>query len=220
VAKIKDISGFHGSLELLRQEELAHSGLSADGQAVIADLEHMFKALPPVTPEVEAKLAAQRYARGLAGRTMKPSAFFAKALTDLGTMVKAIPATAGKVAGIKVAAPAPTEADLVAKAHNHLLFNEGLNAEQRGNLLLGISAAHDRRFAKAEQHPVAAQVEQIKTALEQARATRDLGPAEPFLVEALTTIERGIRDSDDRDRLMGLLMQLRQALAAGDEGAL
>jgi hypothetical protein len=221
VGKIRDISGFHGSLELLRQQELEQTGFSAGGQAVIRDLERMFKALPPEAIEAPAKLAAQR----LADRAKKPAPRFSKALGDLGAMVKAIPQTAARVAGIKVAPPEPTEAELVAKATGHLLFNDQLNAAERGALLLGISAAHDRSFAKAQRaeqpHPVAGQIEAIKAALIKARDERDLsGPAATYLAEALRHIEQGITDADDRNRLMALLQQLKLALAAGDSDAL
>jgi hypothetical protein len=217
---MRDISGFHGSLAMLQQEELAATGFSADGQAVIADLERMFKALPPGAIEN----FSNRWAQRLRDRAKTPAPIFAKALRDLGTMAKSYASTAAKIAAIKVTAPASMEAELVAKAHTHLMFDDRLNAAERGALMLGISAAHDRRFAKAERsdsHPVTVQVEKIKAALEKAREERDLsGPAAVYLQEALAHIRNGIVDSDDRGRLMGLLQQLRQALAAGDEGAL
>jgi hypothetical protein len=208
-------SDFRSSLAMLNEDAVFAKVAPYGGpfEMAVHDLRHFLD--HGVLPE---QAETQRWAQGLADRATKPAPRFAKALRDLGTMVKALPATAGRIAGIKVTAPAPTEADLVAKAHANLMFNDRLNAAERGALLLGISAAHDRRFAKAQRsdsHPVAGQIEQIKTALETARDTRDIaGPAAAYLTEALRHIENGIVDADDRSRLMSLLQQLRQALAA------
>jgi hypothetical protein len=134
---------------------------------------------------------------------------------DLGEIAKSFPAP--KAEPRPRVEAAPTESDLLIKAESLLRFGEGLNAAQRGELMLGISA---RSFAKAERHPVALHVDAIRAQLEKARAERDLGPATPFIEEALAHIARGVTDSDERGRLMSLLQQARDALAAGDTAAL
>jgi len=215
---------FHNSYQMLLEEEaamgrgelFAKSEPSATAlgsfDKLVADLNHYLDTGSlPVQPD--------NGAQEIADRAMKPSPRFSKACRDLDQMVKGIPVTAKRVAGIEITAPAPTRRELMAKATNALMHDATLSAHDRGMLLLGVSAAQG--FAKAEQHPVAAQVEKIKAALEQARDTRDLsGPAATYLAEALRHIEQGITDEDDRVRLMGLLNQLKLALAAGDEGAL
>jgi len=210
VAKIKDITGFHGSLKLLQEQDAEFAKATGAFDRTVADLRHFLD---------HGALPAQADAQGLADRALKPAKSFSKALGTLSTLVKAIPTTAKRVAGIKVQAPEPNRDELMAKAVNALMFDASLNAAQRGSLMLAASAAQG--FAKSEQHPVAAQVEAIRTSLEKAKAERDIaGPAAVYLEEALAHISHGITDADDRGRLMSLLQQLKMALGAGDEGAL
>jgi hypothetical protein len=111
---------------------------------------------------------------------------------------------------------APPESDPLIKAESLLRFGEGLNAAQRGELMLGISARSFAKAARADRHPVAGQIEAIRSQLEQAQQERDLGPAGPFVEEALRHIRNGVVDADDRSRLESLLLSIRTALAAGD----
>jgi hypothetical protein len=203
---------------MLREEELHRTGFSSDGQAILVDLERMFKAIPSWAFETAADREAARENRRIVRMARGNPRGMTRIKRDLDIMTKALPTPAPRHRA-EVAA-APTDADLVAKAYHHLQFNDGLNAAERGSLMLGISAAHDRGFAKAERHPVAAQVEQVRTSLERAQRERDLGPAGPFVEEALRHIRNGIVDADDRSRLEGLLLQIRTALAAGDTDAL
>jgi hypothetical protein len=230
VRKTRDTSGFYSSYQMLLDEEAALGRaelfaksepaastikLSADGHAVIVDLEAMFKAPPSSVFETE----SDRWAQRLADRATQSLPSFTKALRTLDQMVKSLPATARRVAAVQVRKQEPTQTELMAKATNALMHDTTLSAHARGMLLLGVSAAQG--FAKSEQHPVAAQVEAIRAALEKARDERDLsGPAATYLTEALRHIENGIVDNDDRNRLMGLLQQLKLALAAGDSDAL
>jgi hypothetical protein len=211
VVKTNDRSGFQSSLDLLREEE--ERFIKADPTArAIHELGQMFAA----TIAYE-NGAAERENAQLAERCRGNRERDARFDRDLGEIAKSFPPA--KPAPRASTEAVPTEGELVAKAHSHLMFDDRLNAAERGALMLGISASHDRRFAKAERHPVALRVDAIRAQLEKARAERDLGPATPFIEEALAHIARGVTDSDERGRLMSLLQQARAALAAGDSDA-
>jgi len=226
--RARDTSGFYGSLKLLQEQEAEFAKATGPFDQVVSDLRHFLD---------HGALPAQADTQDIAARVLKPSARFTKALATLDQMTAATP-----VAERRASAPVrfdrlkrdldvmakshafDTDAELVTKAHSHLMFNDGLNAAERGALMLGLSAAHERAFAKAQRaegHPVSLDVEKIKASLAQAQRERDItGDAAVYLTEALRHLEGGIRDQDDRNRLLGLLQQLKMALAAGDEGAL
>jgi hypothetical protein len=222
--KTRADSDFRSSLAMLEEDAVFAKAAPFGGpfEMAVHDLRHFLD--HGVLPE---QAETQRWAQGLMNKAKSPVASFTKALATLDQMTAALPAAAHRASANPVRFDRfkrELEADLVLKATNALMFNDQLNAAERGSLMLGLSAAHDRAFAKAQRadaHPVASQIEAIKTALEQARDTRDLsGPAATYLTEALRHIEQGITDQDDRTRLMSLLQQLKLALAAGDSDAL
>jgi hypothetical protein len=206
VRSTRDSSGFDSSLALLSEEDRRARN--------VIELGELFAKAIAYENGAAARENAQLMHR------CRGSQLGARIDRDLAEIAKSFAPTKPAPRASAADVTAPTESELVAKAHSHLMFDDRLNAAERGALMLGISAAHDRHFAKAERIPAGAQIESVRSALERARAERDLGPAEVFVTEALATIERGIVDSDDRARLMSLLMQLRQALAAGDVSAL
>jgi hypothetical protein len=207
VRSARDSSGFQSSLDLLREEE--ERFIKADPTArAIRELGEMFAAAAAYQQNHEVL-------RATSIRRTPMSAGWRD------TFAKAMPKPEPKRVTAVKAHPAPVrEVDLVAKAASLLYSGEGLTAEQRGNLLLGVSAAHDRAvFAKAarvDRHPVAGQIEAIRGQLEQAQRERDLGSAGPAVEEALRTIRNGIVDADDSRRLEYLLLEIRRQLAAGD----
>lgn len=216
MVKIRDISGFHGSLATLRQEELAATGFSADGQAVIRDLERMFKSLPPGAIEGLSKRRAQR----LADRATKPAPRFAKACRDLDQMVKAIPAVTAKVAGIKVSAPEPSQDEIAMKAISALQYDPTLNAAERGSLMIALGTRVGAVFAKSEApHPMAAKIDRVKEMLTRVHKNKHAERAAPIIEEALQHIKKGVVSSEDFNRLTVLLNSVKEALAAGDSDA-
>ena len=198
---------FHSSLAMLSEEDKRARNVIELGELFAKAIAY---------ENAEAQRENDRLAERCCGNAERDARFD----RDLGEIAKSFPPAKPTPCASAAEVTAPTEADLVAKAHSHLMFDDRLNAAERGALMLGISASHDRRFAKAERHPVALRVDAIRAQLEKARAERDLGPATPFIEEALAHIARGVTDSDERGRLMSLLQQARDALAAGDSDAL
>jgi hypothetical protein len=210
VRSISDTSGFDSSLALLREEDRRARN--------VVELGEMFaKAVAFKNAEAERDNAQ------LMERCRGNPEHDARIDSDLAVLAKSFPPAKSAPLARAAEVTAPTEGELVAKAQSHLYFDNRLTAAERGALMLGISAAHDRRFAKAERsdrHPVTVQVEKIRDALEQAKAERDLGPAAVYVEEALNQLAQGVRDSDDRARLQHLLMQIKLAMSAGDSDAL
>jgi hypothetical protein len=214
VRSISDTSGFHSSLALLSEEDKRVRN--------VIELGEMFKAYA-AHENAEAERENAQLAERCRGNAERDARFD----SDLAVLAKSFPSVKSEPVARIAEVTAPTEGELVAKAMTHLYFDDGLNAAERGNLLLGVSAAHGRAFAKAQradQHPVAARVEEIRTALEQARAERELPPnAAVYVDEALhhlAQIGSGIVTADDAGRLQHLLMQIKLAMSAGDTGAL
>jgi len=214
VGKIRDISGFHSSLDMLRQEELAQTGFSADGQAVIRDLETMFKALTPEAIEAPAKRAAQRETQALANRATKPVASFTKALRDLAGMTKA--ATSRKptrVASIEVRDPAAAPAAIVAKSFDALNHDANLNADQRGRLMLGLSTIAGKVFAKADG--VSGRLDQVRAAialLDRAKAEHKIAEIDPLVEQIREAVRRGETEPSDLLTIESKLHEIRRHL--------
>jgi hypothetical protein len=210
VRSTRDSSGFDSSLATLNEED--------ERSRKVMELGEMFKAYAAYE-NAEAERENNRLWERVRGNPERDARFD----RDLAVLAKSFPPAKSAPLARAAEVTAPTEGDLVAKAMTHLQFNDGLNAAERGALMLGISAAHDRAFAKAQpadRHPVTVEVEKIRDALEQAKAERDLGPAAVYVEEALNHLAQGVRDSDDRARLQHLLMQIKLAMSAGDSDAL
>jgi hypothetical protein len=207
-------SGFQSSLDLLREEE--ERFIKADPSArAIHELGEMF-AKASAFKNAEAERENARLAERCRGNERG-----ARLDRDLAVLAKSFPAVQpAKVAAISARQAPASDGDLMAKAVGLLQHDATLNAEQRGRLLLGISARSFAKAARVDQHPVAARVDEIRTALEQAKQERDLGPASVYVDEALNQIAQGVVDADDRARLQHLLMQIKLALSAGDTDAL
>jgi hypothetical protein len=204
VRSISDTSGFDSSLAMLREEDKRVRN--------VIELGEMFKAYADYE-NAEAERENARLAERCRGNPERD----ARIDSDLAVLAKSFPAMkSAKVAAISARQAPASDGDLMAKAVGLLEHDATLNAEQRGQLLLGISARSFAKAARVDQHPVASQIEAIRGQLEQAQRERDLGPAGPAVEEALRTIRNGIVDADDRSRLEYLLMEIRRQLAAGD----
>jgi hypothetical protein len=221
VAKVKDNSGFQSSLDLLREEELRRAGFSDDGQAVIRDLEAMFKALPPWALETAADREAARENRRLAKLARGNPRGMARIKRDLEIMVKALPQpTASRVVAVESHEQAPSQDAVALKAINALQYDSTLNAAQRGALLIALGDRAGAVFAKSEApHPMAAKIDRVRAMLEKVHHNKHAERAEPLIAECLEHIKKGVVEAEDFNRLTVLLNEVKAALAAGDTDA-
>lgn len=220
MAKSNDRSGFQSSLDLLREEELRRTGFSDDGQAVIRDLEAMFKALPPWALETAAGREAARENRRLAEMARCKPGRMARVRRELETMAKSYAPTASRVVAIETHEQPPGQDDIALKAINALQYDPTLNAAQRGALMLGLGDRAGAVFAKSEApHPMAAKIDRVKEMLTRVHKNKHAERAAPIIEECLEHIKKGVVSSEDFNRLSVLLHSVKMALTEGDDDA-
>ena len=220
MAKYNDHSCFHSSLDLLREEELRRTGFSDDGQAVIRDLEAMFKALPPWALETAADREAARENRRLARLARGNPGTMARVRRELETMAKSYAPTASRVVAAGSHEQAPSQDAVALKAINALQYDSTLNAAQRGALLIALGDRAGAVFAKSEApHPMAAKIDRVRATLEKVHHNKHAERAEPLIAECLEHIKKGVVEAEDFNRLTVLLNEVKAALAAGDTDA-
>jgi hypothetical protein len=220
VVKTNDNSDFQSSLDLLREEELRRTGFSDDGQAVIRDLEQMFKALPPWAFETAADREAARENRRLAKLARGNPGTMARVRRELETMAKSHARTASRAVAVEVREPPPSQDDLALKAINALQYDPNMSAHDRGMLLIALGDRAGAVFAKSEApHPMAAKIDRVRAMLEKVHQNKHVERAAPIIEECLQHIKKGVVESEDFNRLTVLLNEVKSALAAGDTDA-
>jgi hypothetical protein len=220
VVKTNNNSGFQSSLDLLREEELRRTGFSDDGQAVIRDLEQMFKALPPWAFETAADREAARENRRLAKLARGNPGTMARVRRELETMAKSYAPSPARVVAVETHEQAPSQEAIALKAINALQYDSTLNAAQRGALLIALGDRAGAVFAKSEApHPMAARIDRVKEMLTRVHKNKHAERAAPIIEECLEHIKKGVVSSEDFNRLSVLLHSVKMALTEGDDDA-
>ena len=187
-------------------------------RAALADLDRMFKSLPPWILETEADREAQRLQRRVRGNTARMAQFD----RDLEVLAKSFaPSNAPRVVAVEVHEAPARDDGIVAKAINVLRHDVTISARDRGMLILALGDHAGAAFAKSEApHPLVSRLDKVREMLERAHREGKAKRGEPIIKEALEHIKRGVVDSADFNRLSVLLSELKSALAAGDDDAL
>jgi hypothetical protein len=213
VAKASDRSDFQSSLDLLHEEDLRRTGFSSDGQAVLVDLERMFKALPPWALETAADREAQRLmdmARGT--RSSRSSRVFAKALSDLDSMTKATEKPA-RVVSVDVHQPDRRAADIVAKSFDALQHDASLTPAARGEIMLRLSSIADKTFAKSDHgSDHLALCERAIALIDRARAEKHGDEADELFDKIKAAVRRGETEPGDLLALESRLHEIHRKL--------
>jgi hypothetical protein len=137
---------------------------------------------------------------------------FAKALSDLDATYRA-QRLRPVIVDRRALAKSPEPAETVAKAFGALQHGHGLNAAERGGLMLGLARLTDHvEFAKAA-HPMIGNIDEIRTKLDRVLAEGHAGAAEPIIREALKLIGNGRITPPDHARLSLLLGEIRSKLS-------
>jgi hypothetical protein len=138
----------------------------------------------------------------------------AKAYRDLDLMVKALPSPP-----IDTAAKREAErgAEVIRKSFTALASDRTLNADQRGRLMLALSAGADRVEATFKSHPTVVKIDAALRLLERAKQ-RHLGAETDRLVNSLIeAIRRG--EVHDNLALEERLREIKRQLTKENENA-
>jgi hypothetical protein len=209
VGKIRDTSGFYGSLKLLLQEEEAFAKATGPFDRCVIDLRDYLD-----TGRLPGEREADGWAQNLMARARGTSRTFAKALATLDVMVKALPAASTKrVVSVETRDPSAEPAATVAKSFDALRNDVNLTPAARGELMLGLSSLAGKVFAKAEG--VSGRLEQVRSAialLDRAKAEHHIAEIDPLVEQIREAVRKGETEPSDLLTIESKLHEIRRHL--------